>query len=143
MASAAKYGDLRAETSSAFDKLGSFLADLCDGTEDHHEPPEKPNLDTNLGSFYETFTALKARHADQNLTVAVLALTKSGEYVHTGCLPGSRLYRKLSCRDVVEQRPGTRLALLASLSLVPQGFTFTLTASFAVACLSIQQMKGP
>lgn len=83
MASAVKYADLRAETSSAFDKLGTFLADLCEGTEAHHDSSDRPNLDTNLGNFYETFTALKARHADQNLTVAVLALTKSGEYLVT------------------------------------------------------------
>ena len=86
MASVLKYADLRAQTSSAFDKLGTFLADLCEATEAHHDSSDRPNLDTNLGSFYETFTALKARHADQNLTVAVLALTKSGECLHTVCV---------------------------------------------------------
>lgn len=82
---AARYAELRAETSAAFDQLGSFLADLCEGSEAHQDSSghEGPNLDTNLGNFYETFTALKARHADQNLTVAVLALTKSGECVGT------------------------------------------------------------
>ena len=86
MTSVAKYADLRAETSSAFDKLGTFLADMCEGSEAHHDSSDRPNLDTNLGSFYETFTALKARHADQNLTVAVLALTKSGECLCTVCV---------------------------------------------------------
>ena len=86
MASGAKYAGLRADTSSAFDKLGTFLVDLCEGTDAHHDPSDRPNLDTNLGSFDETFTALKARHADQNLTVAVLALTKSGEYLQPVCV---------------------------------------------------------
>lgn len=82
---AAKYAELRAETSSAFDQLGLFLADLCEGSEAHQDSSSQqgPSLDTSLGNFYETFTALQARHADQNLTVAVLALTKSGESVGT------------------------------------------------------------
>ncbi|KAL3150332.1 hypothetical protein ABBQ32_000177 [Trebouxia sp. C0010 RCD-2024] len=96
---AAKYAELRAETSSAFDHLGLFLADLCEGSEAHQDSSSQqgPSLDTSLGSFYETFTALQARHADQNLTVAVLALTKSGKstllnaLIGASCLPANNV----------------------------------------------------
>ena len=77
---AARYMELRAETTTAFDKIGHFLADLCEGSAAHSDAAEDSNLDSNLGSFYETFSRLKARHGDQNLTVAVLALTKSGTF---------------------------------------------------------------
>ena len=100
---AAKYAELRAETSSAFDQLGLFLADLCEGSEAHQDSSSQlgPSLDTNLGSFYETFTALQARHADQNLTVAVLALTKSGECVGT-------FHTLVTCLALSELGPVTR-----------------------------------
>jgi len=78
MGSAVRYMDLRMETSSIFEKVGSFLADLCDGSGTHQDTAEASSLDSNLGSFYETFSRLQARHGDQTLTVAVLALTKSG-----------------------------------------------------------------
>ena len=78
MGSAVRYMDLRMETSSIFEKVGSFLADLCEGSETHQDSAEASSLDSNLGSFYETFSRLQARHGDQTLTVAVLALTKSG-----------------------------------------------------------------
>lgn len=114
MASVAKYADLRAETSSAFEKLGTFLADLCEGTEVHQDSLGRPNLDNSLGSFYETFTALKARHADQNLTVAVLALTKSGKYLHTGPFFCFVSVSEVRLQLIPLAALGSRLAPLAS-----------------------------
>ncbi len=78
---AVRYMDLRTETLSIFEKVGSFLADLCDGSGRHQDTAEASSLDSNLGSFYETFSRLQARHGDQTLTVAVLALTKSGKLI--------------------------------------------------------------
>lgn len=78
---AARYRKLRAETSSTLEKIGRFLADLCEGSSTPHDASAGPSLDSNLGSFYETFSSLQARHGDQNLTVAVLALTKSGAHL--------------------------------------------------------------
>ena len=74
---ATRYSELQAETTSILDTIGRLLADLCEGSGAQHGASE--GLDINLGSFYETFSSLKARHSDQNLTVAVLALTKSGK----------------------------------------------------------------
>ena len=81
MEPAVRYMDLRTETLSIFEKVGSFLADLCDGSGTHQGAAECSSLDSNLGSFYETFSRLQARHGDQTLTVAVLALTKSGRFI--------------------------------------------------------------
>lgn len=108
MTSAAKYAELRRETSSAFDKLGLFLADLCEGSDAHDTSSEKPNLDSRLGSFYQTFTALKTRHADQNLTVAVLALTKSGKRLSPNYLVLAShcfSFRKLRCSLLQAKSP--------------------------------------
>ena len=78
MDAAARYTELRADSAAVFGKIGSFLADLCEGSQLHTNLAEV-SVDTKLGSFHETFSSLQARHVDQNLTVAVLALTKSGE----------------------------------------------------------------
>ncbi len=85
MDSAVRYMDLRTESSSIFEKVGSFLADICDGSGTHQDNAEASSLDNNLGSFYETFSRLQARHGDQALTVAVLALTKSGRLIQNLC----------------------------------------------------------
>ena len=75
---AASYTELRAQSSAVFARIGSFLADLCEGSHPYISTAET-SVDTNLGSFHDTFSSLQARHVDENLTVAVLALTKSGE----------------------------------------------------------------
>lgn len=97
MEPAVRYMDLRTETLSIFEKVGSFLADLCDGSGTHQGAAETSSLDSNLGSFYETFSRLQARHGDQTLTVAVLALTKSGKstllnaLIGANCLPANNV----------------------------------------------------
>ena len=78
MDAAASYTELRVQSSAVFAKIGSFLADLCEGSHPYISTAET-SVDTNLGSFHDTFSSLQARHVDENLTVAVLALTKSGE----------------------------------------------------------------
>ncbi|DBA78877.1 hypothetical protein WJX77_008617 [Trebouxia sp. C0004] len=94
---AVRYMDLRTETLSIFEKVGAFLADLCDGSGTHQDAAEASSLDSNLGSFYETFSRLQARHGDQTLTVAVLALTKSGKstllnaLIGANCLPANNV----------------------------------------------------
>lgn len=75
---ASKYTELQAETSSTFEKIGKFLAGLCEGSGAYENVSGDFGVDSSIGSFFETFSNLKARHGDQNLTVAVLALTKSG-----------------------------------------------------------------
>lgn len=103
MEPAARYMDLRTETTSLFEKVGEFLADLCDGSGAHQDAAEASRLDSSLGSFHESFSRLQARYGDESLTVAVLALTKSGR-VHTAF----RMQTLWHCTDV---RSGSCLCL--------------------------------
>ncbi|DBA79310.1 TPA: hypothetical protein ACH3X2_007789 [Trebouxia sp. C0005] len=97
MEPAARYMDLRTETTSLFEKVGEFLADLCDGSGAHQDAAEASRLDSSLGSFHESFSRLQARYGDESLTVAVLALTKSGKstllnaLIGANCLPANNV----------------------------------------------------
>ena len=66
---------------AALAELGGLLTDLCAGGNE-----ELSVLDSHLGRYWNGFHALKTRHKDETLTVAVLALAKSGEAVFpVGC----------------------------------------------------------
>jgi len=101
---AVRYMDLRTETLSIFEKVGAFLADLCDGSGTHQDAAEASSLDSNLGSFYETFSRLQARHGDQTLTVAVLALTKSGGFTqlfaYRTCATARKVVPEVACVSI-------------------------------------------
>lgn len=77
MDSAKNFEELKVEVEDLLTGLGKFLAELADGGASAG-PVANAALDARLGESHRTYCQLRARHREQNLTVAVLALTKSG-----------------------------------------------------------------
>ena len=69
--------------------LASLLSDLIDGSNEEAEPPSSPTLESS-GRFWQLWHQLKQRHSE-SLSVALLALAKSGEFctrMHPNAAPG-------------------------------------------------------
>ena len=75
MDSAAQLDDLQDELTTLVDQLGAFLGQLVAGDTGSGASSE---LDSQLGHNFRQYSALRTRHRDSSLSVAVLALTKSG-----------------------------------------------------------------
>ena len=77
MDSAKHFEELKLEVEDLLQGLGRFLAELADGSSSSG-PGANAALDARLGESHRQYCQLRTRHREQNLTVAVLALTKSG-----------------------------------------------------------------
>jgi hypothetical protein len=65
----------------AFDKLGELLTALASGS------GASIAVESHLARFFQSYTALKTRLSEDELTVAVIAQVKSGEEAGF-CVPG-------------------------------------------------------
>jgi hypothetical protein len=72
-----EYLQLKGEAGSLLADLGSSLITLVEGAPDDGEAHRA--IDEQLQSFWGRFYSLKKRWNKEQLSVAVLALTKSGE----------------------------------------------------------------
>jgi hypothetical protein len=73
-----EYLQLKGEAGSLLADLGSSLITLVEGAPDDGEAHRA--IDEQLQSFWGRFYSLKKRWNKEQLSVAVLALTKSGEH---------------------------------------------------------------
>ncbi len=90
MAPGEDYLRLRGSVHAVLQDLGKLLGDLVErpaatlgGGESAAEAQEEEDaaqsiIDTQLNAFFGAFRSLKLRHEDESLSLAVLALTKSG-----------------------------------------------------------------
>ena len=86
MSDAQLYHELHCEVSAAIDEVGRFLGRLVEGPVSGGGPPaHQLCIDRDIQRFFTAYYALRAKHADEHLNVAVLALTKSGELRTAGC----------------------------------------------------------
>ena len=82
MDSAQAFEDLKLETESVLQGLGRFLSELVDGGGEGCNGA----IDAQVGESYRQYSLLRTRFREQNLTVAVLALAKSGaSLILAGC----------------------------------------------------------
>ncbi|KAG1654245.1 hypothetical protein FOA52_005800 [Chlamydomonas sp. UWO 241] len=93
---AEEYRALRSGVNELLGELGCLLGELVDrGALDEEGEPEVlaqgDILDSSLNAFFNTFGALKRRHDDASLSVAVLALTKAGKSTLINALVGREI----------------------------------------------------
>lgn len=69
-------------TEKLLDGIGDLLTTLLEGPAAGDEAGSLDALDAQLSSFFHSFAALRSRHQATHLTVAILALTKSGKGIH-------------------------------------------------------------
>ena len=67
-----QFSMVQQDTNALMSEIGEFLGTLCDGAS------SPSSSDTFISSFFAGFRDLQQRCQEQTLTVAVLALTKSG-----------------------------------------------------------------
>lgn len=84
-----EYVALRSGVNELLGELGCLLGELVDRGALEEEGEDEilaqgDIMDAQLNSFFATFGALKRRHDDASLSVAVLALTKAGEHAKMG-----------------------------------------------------------
>ncbi len=80
MGDAQVYHSLHAQVSTAIDEVGRFLGRLVEGpASGSGTPAHQLCIDRDIQRFFSSYYALRAKHADEHLNVAVLALTKSGK----------------------------------------------------------------
>ena len=72
MGLSSKFALVQQDTNALMSEIGEFLGTLCDGSS------SPSSSDTFISSFFAGFRDLQQRCQEQTLTVAVLALTKSG-----------------------------------------------------------------
>ena len=78
---ATKHASLRSKVGGIVQHTDELLASLRDGAQPAEETDEAAsrNIETTLGIFCDSFSSFRSRLEDQDLVVAVLALTKSGK----------------------------------------------------------------
>ena len=97
MSDAQLYHELHCEVSAAIDEVGRFLGRLVEGPASGSGPPaHQLCIDRDIQRFFTAYYALRAKHADEHLNVAVLALTKSGE-LYTLCNTRSLSWIAMRC----------------------------------------------
>lgn len=74
-----EYRQLKAETSELLSSVGNSLIDLCQGPPSEEHAEAYVAIDEQIQKFWNAYYGLKKRHELSQLSVAVLALTKSGE----------------------------------------------------------------
>lgn len=74
-----EYKQLKAETSELLGSIGESLIDLCQGPPSEEHAEAYVAIDEQIQKFFTAYYDLKKRHELSKLSVAVLALTKSGE----------------------------------------------------------------
>lgn len=92
-----EYLELKSEAGSLITDLGTSLISLVEGPSDTSAECVEAHkaIDGQLQSFWGRFYQLKKRHERQQLSVAVLALTKSGEqFWRQNALKWYRMYSK-------------------------------------------------
>ena len=67
----------RAGINSVLDDVGVLLGELTEGSPAHEEAHVA--IDEQLQHFFQSYYSLRQRHEQAQLSVAVLALTKSGK----------------------------------------------------------------
>lgn len=70
-------GDLKQGVEALLQDVGGFLGQLVQGN-DAVGGTSSAAIDSEIGNNFRQYSALRARHHDASLSVAVLALTKSG-----------------------------------------------------------------
>ncbi|KAK9845844.1 hypothetical protein WJX81_004061 [Elliptochloris bilobata] len=92
MGDAQLYHVLHSEVTRAIDEVGRFLGRLVEGPAPESGPPaHQLCIDRDIQRFFTSYYTLRAKHADEHLNVAVLALTKSGKSTLLNALLGSML----------------------------------------------------
>lgn len=102
------YAEASAELDTLLADVGALLVDLTDGSEG--EGQEEALL-TRLDSWFQAFSSLRERHANAQLSVACLALIKSGALglrwgAPAACCARSRARLRLDASQVASYRPG-------------------------------------
>ncbi len=69
---------LRVATDALLAEVGGLLADLLEAPQTEDDEGARHVIDTQLQRFWQSYYDLKRRHEENTLSVAVLALTKSG-----------------------------------------------------------------
>ena len=77
MESAKHFEELKLEAEPLLHGVGQFLAELVEAGGDGSAASSAS--DAQVGESFRQYSLLRQRHREQHLTVAVLALTKSGE----------------------------------------------------------------
>jgi hypothetical protein len=72
-----QYRALKAEVQVLLNDVGASLVDLLDNAA---EEEAHRNIDQSIHGYFQSYYDLRTRHDQDGLQVAVLALTKSGEY---------------------------------------------------------------
>ena len=75
------YQQLSREVVQVVNGASKLLGALCDGASSY-----SISQDAQLGPWWQKHAAIRSRHGNQRLEVAVLALTKSGEPSLSLCL---------------------------------------------------------
>lgn len=78
MATFEQYQKARTEINDVLTGVGAFLGDLCTGPAKGEHEEVHAKIDEQLQRFFTLYYDLRKRHEDACLSVAVLALTKSG-----------------------------------------------------------------
>ncbi len=93
LSSAEGYLKLKSETADLLHGVGQSLASLLDAPASEHHEDAQIDLSQQLGSFFGCYYKLRKRLERDCLSVAVLALTKSGKQLmvlmdlHEHCSP--------------------------------------------------------
>ena len=98
MDSAKHFETLKLDVEGLLQGLGRFLGELVEG-EATAGPGANGALEARIGESFRQYHQLRSRHREQNLTVAVLALTKSGSAPFANCAMRAKLVlkAKLAC----------------------------------------------
>lgn len=76
-----EYQQLQEETSKLLGCVGESLIDLCQGPPSEEHAAAYVAIDEQIQKFFTAYYDLRKRHELSKLSVAVLALTKSGGYL--------------------------------------------------------------
>lgn len=76
-----EYQQLQEETSKLLGCVGGSLIDLCQGPPSEEHAAAYVAIDEQIQKFFTAYYDLRKRHELSKLSVAVLALTKSGGYL--------------------------------------------------------------
>lgn len=79
---------LRVATDALLAEVGGLLADLLEAPQTEDDEGARHVIDTQLQRFWQSYYDLKRRHEENTLSVAMLALTKSGKSTLLNALMG-------------------------------------------------------
>lgn len=79
-----EYAELRGATTALLHDVGCCVANLLDAPAASEHAGAAVSIDETLSSFFNAYYELRSRHESASLSVAILALTKSGRGAVSG-----------------------------------------------------------